>query len=739
MITLLVSSPQGLVARRSLLRFAAHFDYSAPEIRCDLRSPITRLAQLLDMNPVDYVAVEGAELPAPVWDENKFMASRLERPCHLQFWKELILPNHPDRERLLEAMRGMKPQRYFRRFRGRFAGVSYDCDSPPPRVFRNNFSTEPTFTGLDPEAWALSKILEDEATGAVIRLGKVGVVPPPRVVLPLSVEPAKPRLIHDARYTNLWCESRLFVMDRVGSVPEKLQQGAFMVSYDHKSGYHAFPFHADAREWFGFEIGGSYFVPAAGIFGWNCIPEIYNVSHDALVDFARRVFGIPGMCYLDDVLSGSSWNVPRKGMEPSAGWAIELLLWLNFLAGYTISVKKSVLKPVQIICWLGINIDSILQIFSVPAAKKEIFMVLVRDALRSGTVSIRNLERMAGKAVSFMLAVGEAAKVFTREMFNVLRDTRSRRSSKLLRVSARLKRVLHVWSKFLDTFDGAPWLRIMHSVLRIETDASSRRWGGVLQDGDTTLLEVGEEFSSDEMALHIEAKEAIAVSKVIEGIVAVKGWDFLKGRRIDAWIDNMPLVFAMAKGSSKMKEVHDTVEKLFWWKLEHHFTLAGLWWSTHKNFRADGITRTELDSDWRLNNSVFLQLWAAWGPFDMDLMASSISVQNRPDGSELPFFSRYISPRCAGVNLLAQKLKGGTFYCFPPSALIEPVISHLPSSNVSAKLILVATMERSGAWAPRAHGLVIEHAVLPKGCVVDHMNVAVDRLFGCWVFDTRKL
>ena len=96
-----------------------------------------------------------------------------------------------------------------------------------------------------------------------------------------------------------------------------------------------------------------------------------------------------------------------------------------------------------------------------------------------------------------------------------------------------------------------------------------------------------------------------------------------------------------------MKEVHDTVEKLFWWKLKHHFTLAGLWWSTHKNFRADGITRTELDSDWRLNNSVFLQLWAAWGPFDMDLMASSISVQNRPDGSELPFFSRYISPRAS--------------------------------------------------------------------------------------------
>ena len=111
--------------------------------------------------------------------------------------------------------------------------------------------------------------------------------------------------------------------------------------------------------------------------------------------------------------------------------------------------------------------------------------------------------------------------------------------------------------------------------MRIETDASSRRWGGVLRERDVTVIEVGEEFSAEEMSLHIEAKEAVAVCKVIEGIVAVKGWGFIEGRRVDAWIDNLPLVFALAKGSSKMEGVHDVIEKLFWWKLEHHFTLTG--------------------------------------------------------------------------------------------------------------------------------------------------------------------
>ena len=104
-ITLLVSSPQGLAARCALLRFAALFDYGAPEVKCDLASPISRLAQLLGMSSAEYTPVAGAELPAPVWDETKFKAGRLLRPHHLSFWEELaILDKHPEKERLLEAM-----------------------------------------------------------------------------------------------------------------------------------------------------------------------------------------------------------------------------------------------------------------------------------------------------------------------------------------------------------------------------------------------------------------------------------------------------------------------------------------------------------------------------------------------------------------------------------------------------------------------------------------------------------
>jgi hypothetical protein len=681
------------------------------------------------MNPRDYTSpVAPGQVPAPVWDENKFIAGRLTHDVHLKFWGEVALHGHPDRERLLFSMRGMQPA--FQRFRGRFAGKSYDCDSPPDREFRNNWPDALTSTGESPEDWAWSRIQTDLVSGAVIEIDHR-----PSVVLPLSVELEKPRLIHDARYTNLWCDSKPFTMDRVGTVPSTFQRQSQLVSYDHKAGYHAFLFEPGAREYFGFSIKGRYFVPAAGIFGWSVQPEIYHSTHVALLSFAATAFGIPSLCYLDDALSGPRWE-DGKPSAASAAWCVEVLLWLNFLAGYTISVKKSVLRPVQQICWLGVDIDSASCTFSIPPVKKAKFLALVRAGLDTGRVSVRDLERIAGKAISFLLSVGEAAKVFTRVLFDVVADIRSGRfanASSWVRLSPKLRRVFDVWVAFLDAFDGAPWFDTHHSVLRLETDASGRRWGGVLVEGGDVSIEVGEEFSHQEMQLHIEAKEALAVTKVLSAVVAVRGWSAISGKRIDVWIDNLPLVFALAKGSSRMEAVHREVEKLFWWKLTHHFTLSPIWWDTHRNVRADDITRVEVDNDWRLVNGVFAVLWERWGAFDADLMASSVSAQCTPGGSErLRFFSRFHSPGSAGVNILTQVVGAGRFYVFPPPQMVDAVLDHLASQRAAMSVVMVGRLWPKN-WLSRHRSRVRDSVLLGAGSVRDHDGVAVGRSFGAWL------
>ena len=677
---------------------------------------------------------ERDELPAPVWIDSRFKAGKLAEKHHISFWEEVILKSHPRKEFILENMRGMDPRKYFAHFKGRFAGKQYDCDFPPSRHFRNNWTDELTSTGQSQEDWAVSQIEKDCISGAVECLGKKGEVDPPYIILPLTTEPMKPRLIHDARYLNLWNLSSPFTMGRVASVPEVAPRGAFMFSIDHKSGYHAFPFAEEARGLFGFELKGKYYQPAAGAFGWCMLPEIYHLAHEALNSFASRHFGVPALTYLDDTFGSSMWNSDLS-MLNSARWGVRIALWLNFLAGYTVSVKKSVLAPTQQLIWLGITINSKNCDFHIPLDKKEDFLSIVTSALAKGQISIRQLERVAGKAISFMVAIGEAAMIYTRELFNTLRLIHSGKiaqSSFTIRISNKLERVLSVWIKFIQVFDGAPWMDVEHSALRIETDASSRRWGGVLREGGESSISIGEEFSMEELQLHIEAKEALAVTKVIESIAEIRGWGFFAGKRIDAFIDNEPLVYSMKKGASRMEAVHAELEKLFWWKLHHKFFVSGYWWGTKENFRADDITRTEIADDCRLLRYAYVQLWSQWGPFDADLMASSVSAQSNLAGEKLPFYSRYYSPGCAGVNILAQLLKPGTYFCFPPKKMVTAVAAFLASRKVAIQIVLITTQQKAG-WLARVHGSVTGPQILPPGAVCSFAGETCTDIFEAWL------
>lgn len=70
------------------------------------------------------------------------------------------------------------------------------------------------------------------ASGAVKLWGKVGEVEAPYIVLPITIEPSKPRLCIDARYPNLWMKDTPFSLDKLVDVPRFLYQDSFMSKID---------------------------------------------------------------------------------------------------------------------------------------------------------------------------------------------------------------------------------------------------------------------------------------------------------------------------------------------------------------------------------------------------------------------------------------------------------------------------------------------------------------------------
>ena len=112
--------------------------------------------------------------------------------------------------------------------------------------------------------------------------------------------------------------------------------------------------------------------------------------------------------------------------------------------------------------------------FLLPEDKKIKFAPL-REHIANREVSVKTLQRLAGKISSFCIAV-PAALLYARDIF---RSTAGfSKSLRLVQVSRALRKEIEHW-RFLDSWKGClPWLKEKHVVVNISSDSSDFGWGG---------------------------------------------------------------------------------------------------------------------------------------------------------------------------------------------------------------------------------------------------------------------
>ena len=158
-------------------------------------------------------------------------------------------------------------------------------------------------------------------------------------------------------------------------------------------------------------------------------------------------------------------------------------------AGYFVNLSKSQCTPSTFVTFLGFICDSIRQAFLIPEEKKVKFKVLRENVLASKTVTIKTLQRFAGKAVSFSLAIA-GCKLYLREIFKAVSGL-VRNSKPAIKVTGFLQSELEYW-RFLDDWsDCLPWRSERHITATLYCDASKRAWGGVLMT-DNGRVEAGD-------------------------------------------------------------------------------------------------------------------------------------------------------------------------------------------------------------------------------------------------------
>lgn len=618
-------------------------------------------------------------------------------------WQGLLDKSPCSEVDLLEVIKdGVRVDRFFRPFRGNIKGQAYDSEHPPPIILKNS----PTTAKFS--QFVSDSIIQWVTAGVLAVWGPVDSVAPPRLVLPLTVEPSKPRLCHDERYLNLWIRDLPFKLDHLCDLPRYVLPGHFQSSCDDKSGYQHVLLHPSSQTYFGFQWHGFYFVFRTLPFGWKASAFIYHKLGLA-VSASARSHGVPVSQYIDDRHVGQLFTSPlRVSREPSlerAKAAVYIMCYLLIEAGYFIGLDKSQLVPSTWVRFLGFVCDSVRQAFLVPEDKKVKFAALREDILSSPYVGLKTLQRFSGKVISFSLAI-PGCKLYVRDVFRAI-SRLSGSTCPSLKVEATLRTKIEFW-RFLDNWkDCLPWRTERHAVVTLYCDASKRAWGGtLLQDGRS--LESRDYWIDSSQDINVLETRAL-----LHSLLSFR--HHLSSRRVDVHTDSLVLKSALANDGCKNQDINNVLKDIFDCCREFNFSLDVHYVPSSEN-PADIPSRKVSDIDCMLSERAWEPVERLFGPHTFDLMSLDSNCQRDGEGRCLPHFTPCATPSSCGINVFAQSLPlDHNLYVFPPFVLIAPLLKCMFEQDFhGAFTIIVPDLKPRRFWWALLQSLTVDRLLLGK-------------------------
>ena len=619
-------------------------------------------------------------------DPDNFVAGQVHE--RLQEWNDII-PDGEMKEEIMDWIRdGVDIRRYIKPFKGVFEGQSYDDVFPPARVFNNSNKCKDFIPFIS------DTIHERMLNGSISYAGKVGVDPPPFIVAPLTVEPSKPRLCVNMMYLNNWIVDRPFKLDGLKDVAKTARNNAFYTSLDDKSGYDNVRTSKQCRHLLGFQWAGHYFVANTLSFGFKMSAFIYNTLNLQAVSYIRKSFKIPIFLYIDDRLTEEVRDTRVSQGYHSAMLANYITCEIVLRLGFCLNLKKSIFTPTQAPVFLGFIVDSIDRCFRLTDTKRRKFIEIREFCLAQQSVSVSCLQKLAGRCISFMLAV-PAAKLYTREINRGI--SMAIKSGGYVTMSGELREEIAYW-RFLDNWQGMlKWKDEKHLVISMSTDSSLYKWGGRVtlpQKGDVDVSD----FWPDSMRnLPIMVLEAYALHNVLRAFS-----QYIMSSRVDANVDNTSLIAAWNNEGSHSLELNKAIKDIFSLTLEFDMVLNLIFVPSSEN-QSDEASRSIRKSDAALSDIYWLRIQEYFGGktgHTCDMMALDSNAKKNRNNQTLPHFTPYQTPHSAGVNVFAQEIASSeNYYVFPPFNLTLPVIKLITSNNAKASVV-IKSEKVAPAWLP---------------------------------------
>ncbi|XP_018404624.1 PREDICTED: uncharacterized protein LOC108781208 [Cyphomyrmex costatus] len=375
------------------------------------------------------------------------------------------------------------------------------------------------------------------------------------------------RFILNLKRLNEYIIAPHFKMEDWRTVVNLLSPNDFLTSIDLQDAYFLIPIHQEDRKFLRFRFRSQLFQFRVLPFDLASAPYIFSKILRPILHTLREK-GFFSVAYLDDfLLIGPSYDQCRNNVRAT----VNLLTSLDFI----INERKSMLTP----------------------SKVARFLVSVCPAVQYGLLHTKILEREK------FLALLAANENFEARMS----------------LPASIREDLLWWKNVFTDYAQHNKIRSGLFIREIFSAASLTGWGAVCGKSRTHGF-----WSPEEKQKHINFLELLAVFHALRCFAS----DLRNGNILLRVDNSTALSYINRMGSIKFPTLSNLARQIWMWCADRDLFVYASYIPSAQNIEADAESRViSEESEWALNQGYFSEIEAYFGPFDVDLFATSINAK----------------------------------------------------------------------------------------------------------------
>lgn len=364
--------------------------------------------------------------------------------------------------------------------------------------------------------------------------------------------------------------------DEAVNLIKSLGPNCYMAKLDIKHAFRLCPVHADDWHLLGYLWKNRYYFDVVLPFGGRSSPFIFNNFADLLTWILIVIILVTNLKhYLDDFITAHC-------TKSQCQYVVDAIIHTFSLIGVPLAEDK-IIGPVQVITYLGIEIDTINLVLRLPHQKFCNLMSELREWNGRKKCKKRDLLSLIG-SLSFACKVVKSGRIFLRRLIDL--STTVDRLHHHIDISAEARKDIEWWLEFLPPWNGVALFHtntILSSKVDLSTDASGVGLGGYYN---------GQWFS-----LPFQSKRTYSISflELLAIVIATFCWgEGWTDNEVVLGTDNEAIVQIWHTGSCKCKDIMTLIRHLFFFTAQRNINLLLCHVPGHSNIYADLLSRLQV-------------------------------------------------------------------------------------------------------------------------------------------------